>query len=192
MKLVESLDPWKDEVILKRFTKQEKPHEPRVLPGKLDKINMPEMDHNQKQHLIERMSSARQNMSKIAFGKALIKRTSETILEKAKNLEEKIQPNILNHGTMHLDNEQPFSSYIIKDSDVQIVNEITGNNVNNQFKPIKDVDIESLMKPKKNEKQNTTEPRKDNRSIADIILKRPAQAGKKKITTPVFDLDKKD
>lgn len=187
MKLIDPQDAQRDEQILKRFHKEEKSLESKVIPGKLDKLNSIELDQSQKQHIMERMSSARQNMSKIAFGKVLLRKT-DAIMERARQLEEKIQPNVLNQGTQPNDKEHPSFSHVIKDADVQIVNETTGN-TNNQFRPVKDVDIDSFMKPKADEHQ--TGPKKETRSIADIILKRPAQAGKKKGTTPVFDPEKK-
>lgn len=97
--------------------KEESPEKEKV-PGKL----MPELDDKKKNRLLLRMSSAKQGLSKNIIGKAMIKKASEAILEKAKNLENKIsKDNIQTFEELHkhISND----NYVLKDTDVQQVEE---------------------------------------------------------------------
>ena len=117
-------------------------------------VNLPEMDEKKKERLMTRMLTARNGLSKMSFAKALLKRTTADMLQKA---DSKKGMESLKEVNNMLSNE-----YILKDNDVQYVNE------SEVTKPIekKNIDIAAFM--------NKEKP-KEKRSLADMIL------GKKKI-----------
>lgn len=133
-------------VFEKRIEEQENPPPKEVgpekekIPGKL----MPEMDEKKKNRLFLRMSSAKQGLSKNIIGKAMIKKASEAILEKAKNLESKMSKDNI-QTFEELNKELSKDNYVLKDTDVQQVQE-SDVKVNPESKQI---DIASFMNKEK-------------------------------------------
>ena len=171
MKLIGTLANKFEENIEKQ--QEEKPPEPeKPLPGKL---GPKELDDSQKNRLMLRMSSAKQGLSKM-LGKAMIKKASEAILEKAHNLEKKISvEGIKTYEALNkeLDKKDEF---VLKDSDVQQVkeSEVTSTHTEN-----KNIDIASFM----NMEQKP--------SVNDIILNRPSRVVKKKTVNANFNEEEK-
>ena len=148
--LLGSLANQKEDKIIHEIVKEIKEGEDQD-PAEM---NLPEMDEKKKERLMTRMLTARNGLSKMSFAKALLKRTTADMLQKADN---KKGMESLKEVNNMLSNE-----YTLKDNDVQYVNE------SEVTKPIekKNIDIAAFM--------NKEKP-KEKRSLADMIL------GKKKI-----------
>ena len=171
MKLIGTIVNKFEENIEKQ-EEEKPPQQDKPLPGKL---GPKELDDSQKNRLMLRMSSAKQGLSKM-LGKAMIKKASEAILEKAHNLEKKISvEGIKTYEALNkeLDNKDEF---VLKDSDVQQVkeSEVTSTHTEN-----KNIDIASFM----NKEQKP--------SVNDIILNRPSRVVKKKTVNANFNEEEK-
>ena len=78
-RLLGSLAKHNEQVIIRQIRTEVKESETEP------ELNLPEMDEKKKQRLLTRMATAKQGLSKMSFAKALLKRTSEENLQKAKN-----------------------------------------------------------------------------------------------------------
>ena len=157
--------------------KEEEPKQEIKIENIPGKLGPKELDDSQKSRLMLRMSSAKQGVSKSVMGKVMLKKASEAILEKANRLEKKIsEGSIKTYEELNkeISNE---SNFVLKDSDVQQVQESevkTDNTGDN-----KNIDIASFM----NNNNNT-------KNVNDIIMNRPTRNVEKK-TIPL-KLDEED
>lgn len=148
-RLLGSLAKHNEQVIIRQIRTEVKESETEP------ELNLPEMDEKKKQRLLTRMATAKQGLSKMSFAKALLKRTSEAILQKAKNFE-----NQMGLESLKEVNDLLSKEYILKDNDVQQIKEgeVISTPVAN-----KNIDIANFMGPKGGEK-------KSKKNIADLLL----------------------
>lgn len=123
MDLIERMKKNKEDDPIKLFNNNN--NQQKTIPGKL---GPKELNDAQKNKLLARMSSARQNITKNMLGKEVIKRTSLAILEKAKTLEGKIGDNT--------STKQSLPTFFAKDSDVQQTTESVFKGNKNVFNVI--------------------------------------------------------
>lgn len=123
MDLIERMKKNKEDDPIKLFNNNN--NQQKTIPGKL---GPKELNDAQKNKLLARMSSARQNITKNMLGKEVIKRTSLAILEKAKTLEGKIGDNT--------STRQSLPTFFAKDSDVQQTTESVFKGNKNVFNVI--------------------------------------------------------
>ena len=123
MDLIERMKKNKADDPIKLFNNNN--NQQKTIPGKL---GPKELNDAQKNKLLARMSSARQNITKNMLGKEVIKRTSLAILEKAKTLEGKIGDNT--------PTRQSLPTFFAKDSDVQQTTESVFKGNKNVFNVI--------------------------------------------------------
>ena len=123
MDLIERMKKNKADDPIKLFNNNN--NQQKTIPGKL---GPKELNDDQKNKLLARMSSARQNIKKNMLGKEVIKRTSLAILEKAKTLEGKIGDNT--------PTRQSLPTFFAKDSDVQQTTESVFKGNKNVFNVI--------------------------------------------------------
>ena len=103
-RLLGSLAKHNEQVIIRQIRTEVKESETEP------ELNLPEMDEKKKQRLLTRMATAKQGLSKMSFAKALLKRTSEAILQKAKNFE-----NQMGLESLKEVNDLLSKEYILKD-----------------------------------------------------------------------------